>query len=214
MWFITSVIIKLKNRCKVMKKILYNSITPPSSITTFTFINTNKRIIRGFNSAKDQAMSKKGLEDMGFCHFDLFRYVCKWFVSPLSLPPYFRRMEAFLKLALPIGWQSLSDSHLLYFFRRFSRNLPMEEILTLCLFKWADLRVLCCTPPQKKMAHTSSCAAMLPSNRPSFRPPNSDRHLRHWLPPLFPDYVRPHHSHRQSTRYRQRLLGSAARSTL
>ena len=60
------------------EKILYNSITPPpSSITTFTFINTNKRIIRGFNSAKDQAMSKKGLEDMGFCHFDLFRYVSK-----------------------------------------------------------------------------------------------------------------------------------------
>lgn len=87
---------------------------------------------------------------MGFCHFDLFRYVSKRFVSPLSLPPYFRRMEAFLKLALPIGWQSLSDSQLLYFFRRFSRNLPMEEILTLCLFKWADLRVLCCTPPKKK----------------------------------------------------------------
>lgn len=33
--------------------------------------------IRGFNSAKDQAISKKGLEDMGFCHFDLFRYVSK-----------------------------------------------------------------------------------------------------------------------------------------
>lgn len=113
---------------------------------------------------------------MGFCHFDLSRYVSKWFVSPLSLPPYFRRMEAFLKLALPIGWQSLSDSQLLYFFRRFSRNLPMEEILTLCLFKWADLRVLCCTPPQKKNGsylvmrrHAPKQQALLPSSK--FRPP-------------------------------------------
>ncbi len=60
-----------------MKKYYTTALPPPSSITTFTFINTNKRIIRGFNSAKDQAMSKKGLEDMGFCHFDLFRYVSK-----------------------------------------------------------------------------------------------------------------------------------------
>lgn len=34
-------------------------------------------LIRGFNSTMDQAISKKNLEDMGFCHFDLFRYVIK-----------------------------------------------------------------------------------------------------------------------------------------
>ena len=59
--------------------------------------------------------------------------------------PYFRSMEAFFNLSLPKDWQSLSDSQLLYFFTQLSRDLPMEEILTLCLFKWADLRVLCKT---------------------------------------------------------------------
>ena len=57
--------------------------------------------------------------------------------------PYFRSMEAFFNLSLPKDWQSLSDSQLKYFFTQLSHNLPMEEILTLCLFKWADLRVLC-----------------------------------------------------------------------
>ena len=60
--------------------------------------------------------------------------------------PYFRSMEEFFNLTIPTGWQSLSDRQLLYFFRQLSRDLPMEEILTLCLFKWADLRVLCRTP--------------------------------------------------------------------
>ena len=59
--------------------------------------------------------------------------------------PYFRSMEAFFNLSLPTDWQSLSDSQLLYFFTQLSHDLPMEEILTLCLFKWADLRVLCKT---------------------------------------------------------------------
>ena len=59
--------------------------------------------------------------------------------------PYFRSMEAFFDLSLPTDWQSLSDSQLQYFFTQFSHDLPMEEILTLCLFKWADLRVLCKT---------------------------------------------------------------------
>jgi len=54
-------------------------------------------------------------------------------------------MEAFFNLSLPTDWQSLSDSQLLYFFTQLSHDLPMEEILTLCLFKWADLRVLCKT---------------------------------------------------------------------
>ena len=48
-------------------------------------------------------------------------------------------------LSVPKDWQSLSDSQLLYFFTQFSHDLPMEEILTLCLFKWADIRVLCKT---------------------------------------------------------------------
>ena len=59
--------------------------------------------------------------------------------------PYFRSMEAFFNLSLPTDWQSLSDSQLQYFFTQLSHDLPMEEILTLCLFKWADLRVLCKT---------------------------------------------------------------------
>ena len=56
--------------------------------------------------------------------------------------PYFRSMEAFFNLSLPTDWQSLSDSQLQYFFTQLSDDLLMEEILTLCLFKWADLRVL------------------------------------------------------------------------
>ena len=59
--------------------------------------------------------------------------------------PYFRSMEAFFNLSLPKDWQSLSDSQLQYFFTQLSHDLPMEEILTLCLYKWADLRVLCKT---------------------------------------------------------------------
>ena len=45
-------------------------------------------------------------------------------------------------LSVPKDWQSLSDSQLQYFFTQLSHDLPMEEILTLCLFKWVDLRVL------------------------------------------------------------------------
>lgn len=48
-------------------------------------------------------------------------------------------------LSFPKDWQSLSDSQLQYCFTQLSDDLPMEEILTLCLFKWADLRVLCKT---------------------------------------------------------------------
>lgn len=57
--------------------------------------------------------------------------------------PYFRSMKAFFNLSLPPGWQSLSDHQLLYFFMQLSRDMPMEEILTLCLFKWGDITVLC-----------------------------------------------------------------------
>ena len=48
-------------------------------------------------------------------------------------------------LSVPKDWQSLSDSQLQYFFTQLSHDLPMEEFLTLCLFKWTYLRVLCKT---------------------------------------------------------------------
>ena len=44
-------------------------------------------------------------------------------------------------IKVPNSWQSLSDSQLQYFFTQLPHDLPMEEILTLCLFKWSDLRV-------------------------------------------------------------------------
>lgn len=70
-------------------------------------------------------------------------------MRPLSFPqPKCFRTFAVWKhfhLSLPKDWQSLSDSQLQYFFTQLSHDLPMEEILTLCLFKWADLRVLCKT---------------------------------------------------------------------
>ena len=55
--------------------------------------------------------------------------------SPIQMLPYFRSMEAFFNLSLPTDWQSLSDRQLQYFFTQLSHDLPMEEILTLCLFK-------------------------------------------------------------------------------
>ena len=84
--------------------------------------------------------------------------------------PYFRSMEAFFNLSLPTDWQSLSDSQLLYFFTQLSHDLQMEEILTLCLFKWADLRVLCKThdgsylvkqrhAPKQEAAHYKTSAS-------------------------------------------------------
>lgn len=65
----------------------------------------------------------------------------------MSFSPYkcFRTFAVWKHFSLPTDWQSLSDSQLQYFFTQLSHDLPMEEILTLCLFKWADLRVLCKT---------------------------------------------------------------------
>ena len=54
--------------------------------------------------------------------------------------------DQYFDIAIPQPWRALSDEQLLYFFQQFSHDLPFEEILTLCLFKWADLRVLCRTP--------------------------------------------------------------------
>ena len=57
--------------------------------------------------------------------------------------PYLCRMEAFFNISLPTDWQQLSDCQLLYFFHLLSKDIQMEEILTLCLFKWANLSVCC-----------------------------------------------------------------------
>ena len=56
--------------------------------------------------------------------------------------PYFRSMEAF-SISLPQSWAELSDRQLLFFFRQVARDLPLEEVLTICLCKWAHLSVLC-----------------------------------------------------------------------
>ena len=62
-----------------------------------------------------------------------------------SQPLTSSKKDQYFDIAVPHPWRTLSDEQLLFFFRQFARDLPMEEILTLCLFKWADLRVLCRT---------------------------------------------------------------------
>ena len=56
--------------------------------------------------------------------------------------PYFCGMEAF-SISLPKSWSELSDLQLLFFFRQVARNLPMNEVLALCVCKWAEFVVLC-----------------------------------------------------------------------
>lgn len=56
--------------------------------------------------------------------------------------PYFRGMEAF-SISLPKSWSELSDQQLLFFFRQVARDLPMNEVLALCVCKWAEIVVLC-----------------------------------------------------------------------
>lgn len=56
--------------------------------------------------------------------------------------PYFRDMEAF-SISLPKSWSELSDLQLLFFFRQVARDLPMNEVLALCVCKWAEIVVLC-----------------------------------------------------------------------
>ena len=56
--------------------------------------------------------------------------------------PYFRSMEAF-SISLPQSWSELSDQQLLFFFRQVARDLPLEEVLAICVCKWAHLSVLC-----------------------------------------------------------------------
>ena len=54
-----------------------------------------------------------------------------------SLPP--------TRLSLPKSWSELSDQQLLFFFRQVARDLPMNEVLALCVCKWAEFVVLCHT---------------------------------------------------------------------
>ncbi len=56
--------------------------------------------------------------------------------------PYFRSMDAF-SLSLPKSWSELSDQQLLFFFRQVARDLPMNEVLALCICKWTEIVVLC-----------------------------------------------------------------------
>ena len=58
--------------------------------------------------------------------------------------PYLRTMEAF-SISLPKSWEELTDEQLLFFFRQVARDLPMNEVLALCVCKWAELVVLCHT---------------------------------------------------------------------
>lgn len=51
-------------------------------------------------------------------------------------------MEALFNISLPTSWQSLSDRQLIFFFRQLSRNIPFPQILTLCLLRWGNLRIL------------------------------------------------------------------------
>ncbi len=48
-----------------------------------------------------------------------------------------------MNITLPKDWCCLSDRQLLYFFRQLARDLPFDQILTLCLLRWANLRILC-----------------------------------------------------------------------
>ena len=56
--------------------------------------------------------------------------------------PYFRGMEAF-SISLPKSWSELSDQQLRFFFRQVARDLPMNEVLALCVCKWAEIVVFC-----------------------------------------------------------------------
>ena len=59
-----------------------------------------------------------------------------------TMLPYFRGMEAF-SISLPKSWSELSDQQLLFFFRQVARDLPINEVLALCVCKWAEIVVLC-----------------------------------------------------------------------
>jgi len=75
--------------------------------------------------------------------FTIHNNIRKTFVFyPTYTLLYFRSMEAFFNINLPTSWQSLSDRQLLHFFTLLSKDHSFEEILTLCLLHWGNLRVL------------------------------------------------------------------------
>ena len=47
-----------------------------------------------------------------------------------------------LNLTLPTSWSELTQSQLYFLFLQLSRNLTAEEVMALCLFKWAHLKVI------------------------------------------------------------------------
>ena len=51
-------------------------------------------------------------------------------------------MEAFFNIILPTTWQSLTDRQLRQFFRLVARDLPLYEVLAICVALWAQIVVL------------------------------------------------------------------------
>ena len=47
-----------------------------------------------------------------------------------------------LNLHLPTAWQQLSDSQLRFVFRLLAKDFTLPQIKTLCLLKWAHLKVV------------------------------------------------------------------------
>lgn len=47
-----------------------------------------------------------------------------------------------LNITLPSSWSELNQIELYFLFLQLSRNLTAEEIMALCLFKWAHLKVI------------------------------------------------------------------------
>ena len=87
-------------------------------------------------------MVNQGLISLSVKDRDIF--LCLLVFFHRALLPYLRSMEAF-SISLPQSWSELSDKQLLFFFRQVARDLPMNEVLALCVCKWAELVVLCHT---------------------------------------------------------------------
>lgn len=47
-----------------------------------------------------------------------------------------------IDIKVPQGWQQLTDKQLRYVFRLVNMNIGIHELQTLCLFKWAKMKVL------------------------------------------------------------------------
>lgn len=51
-------------------------------------------------------------------------------------------MSQILNITVPLAWQQLSDSQLRYVFKLLSGNYSLPQVKTLCLLKWADIKVI------------------------------------------------------------------------